>query len=166
MDPVGEQQEQFIQKLINEELRRNRDDIIKVLNLLRWNVSDKDLNNIQYCFYSENDTNYILRNIPHPGLNPGNVEKCLPATHPVINRLLNTPMIDLPFVLYFFINPDEDDRQVYDNLRTPFDVLGAVYTYYLDRAGGDPTQIETVVNGETKLFMFQKMDDGYEVDLV
>lgn len=159
------QERHLVQPIVNDELEYVNHNIINIINSIKWNLTRKDVNSIEYCFYSNDQVADILRLIPHPGVEQQNLRNCLTASHPVVNRFLNTPINDHPLILYFptDVDFDDPDRHIYDNIRTAFDFLGAIYTYYLDRADGNPAQIKTILSDDVYLDTINNYDDGYMI---
>lgn len=156
----------MIQEFVEAELERNHQKLIDIVNNVggNWQVNEKSVNQIRYRFANRRQVQEIIQAIPHNKLHPDFYDDLLNATHPVVNRIMNTPLNEEPFILYLHTpNETQRNRLVYDNVRTPFDVLGAIHTFYVDRAGGDPRQIYDLIGTDNIFDMITEFNDGYRI---
>lgn len=143
------------------------------LSWVTWIVGDNNIANIRYHFKSPEYVRTILDTYPYqetnPDEEPGPDKFSLAATHPIVNNLLNTPVINkTPYVLY--LEPEYNEgkdlqRFEFDNVRTSFDVLGAVNTYYMDKAKNNRGQVDKILHGHIYFGGLRIYNDGYEVIL-
>ena len=121
--------------------------LVNLTKYIQWNVNQRPVTEIRYNFGPE-EVGYLLQHFTYQEPHPDQYEYgTLAANHPVVNRLFNTPLnLQQPVILYF----DQDgvlDRQVYDNINTIFDLLGAIYTYYGGRVNNPLAPIEEYEDG-------------------
>lgn len=149
--------------LVRREIKQINYKFDKILNNLDWNVLHRSVDQIYYRFGSREFAEQILRTFPpeveyDPNVMVGEVR----ADNIVVNRLLNTHLnIPQPLILNLGYN-GQDETLIYDGLQTPFDVMGAINTYYLDRTGGDPEKL-----GKWKFFeqISKRPDGSYSIQL-
>lgn len=127
---------------VQHELTNKDNNISRLSDHILFDLKKPQLKNIHYVFDYPKDVNNIL--VVFPPVTPeqiGAIQVSLPAAHPVVNHLFNTPLnFPQPLVLYFdnpFIYHNqpffhEYGSATYNNIHTIFDLLGAIKTYYYD----------------------------------
>lgn len=151
---------------VRRELKRNKNDFIEVLKHIDWAVWERNVDYIYYQFDNAERVEGILQYFPYQRepIDVVNDEE-ISAANIVVNQILNTQLdIPQPLILYFNYG-DELDRFEYDNIHTPFEILGATYTYYLDRSGGDPNNIKNIVTDYPYFDGLVPSGDGYIVSM-
>lgn len=120
----------------------------KLLDNISWIVGDSDVATVRYSFDKLLEKQNLLRATPYEDPDEevygDDTDTSVSAIHPVINTMLSEPIQGLrqPFVLYLISNEDEDEERLeYDTVRSGFDVLGAINTYYNEKTQGDPSLI-------------------------
>lgn len=163
-----------------QELRlyANRPDTM--LKNVIWVVGDKNFGDIRYNFGTAERAQRILREFPYEEPTPGTygtpTDTSIAGTHPVVNIILtaqifknkNDPAAASPMVLYFEpeYNYGEDLQKVeYDDIKGAYDVLGAINTYYMDRANGKPEDIADILMGHIFFEGLRPYEDGFEPSL-
>lgn len=148
-----------------------QDEPEKFFDNISWSIGDKDTKEVRYGLAAliKDD---LLGNIPYRDpyehIYGGDPEDdTVAANHPVVNAILNTPILNKnPFVLYLEPEYDADlERVEFDNIRTAFDVLGAINTYYTDTAKNHHQKIGTILAGHIYFEGLIPYEDGYEIGL-
>ena len=161
-----------IQQLVTEELQRIDNNVFNLLGNISWQMNDYDLSDIRYSFENYQRAQDILKQIPYtePSFYGYEGDPTLALTHPVVNTLMNIPLVTEPVVLYLkpaYNKPYQ--RVVFDDIKTAFDILGAINTYYQDltrhaNENDRPYYIQQILTPDHIYFVgLEPYQDGYRL---
>ena len=158
MDPI----EKLVQDLLNDVDH----DLVKLSQDVQYRIGHSKADQIGYAISDPDQREEILRWFPIKDWDSDDLSP--PATHPVINRLLSYPLNNQdPFVLYLYTGKDPRGQSIYqrfeyNNIKSIFDVLGAIESTYNQLTDFDPFEIL----GDHLFFEgLVPYEDGYKIAL-
>ena len=154
-----------------QEIQRlaKRPDFIRAITAnITWTVGDNDVSSIRYTFENPQRVQEILRVIPYEEPEPetfgDETDNTLAGIHPGVNKLFSTTLFEQERPIILYLQPDIEvgdyDRLEYNNIRSLFDVLGAINTYYNEKTQGEP---ELILGDHIYFEGLTSHEDGYTV---